>query len=221
MEVSPHQGGTTQARVAYPCLCSPPCACGGHPGQGVTHTHTHPGQRASHTHARARAHTHTHTMCRLHGHRCVCVEGQRCGCLSRVKDAGVSSTGQVKGPKGCAYSYVEVMACPSGCVNGGGQVPPHTHHRAHTPSHTPPSHARTCLPPHHTHTHTHNQSTRALTPGQSWPRPSDCVHPGGQRPPAPPPNDPLSHCRRSWHSAPSAAASSLSDSCFFSFSLGQ
>ena len=22
------------------------------------------------------------------------------------------------------YDYVEVMACPSGCVNGGGQLPP-------------------------------------------------------------------------------------------------
>ncbi len=24
----------------------------------------------------------------------------------------------------CAYQYVEVMACPSGCLNGGGQVKP-------------------------------------------------------------------------------------------------
>lgn len=24
------------------------------------------------------------------------------------------------------YDYVEVMACPSGCVNGGGQIPPST-----------------------------------------------------------------------------------------------
>jgi iron only hydrogenase large subunit-like protein len=22
------------------------------------------------------------------------------------------------------YDYVEVMACPSGCINGGGQLPP-------------------------------------------------------------------------------------------------
>ena len=22
------------------------------------------------------------------------------------------------------YDYVEVMACPSGCINGGGQIPP-------------------------------------------------------------------------------------------------
>ncbi|GIL96758.1 hypothetical protein Vretimale_2565, partial [Volvox reticuliferus] len=24
----------------------------------------------------------------------------------------------------CVYSYVEVMACPSGCLNGGGQIKP-------------------------------------------------------------------------------------------------
>jgi hypothetical protein len=24
----------------------------------------------------------------------------------------------------CAYHYVEVMACPSGCLNGGGQIKP-------------------------------------------------------------------------------------------------
>lgn len=24
----------------------------------------------------------------------------------------------------CAYQYVEVMACPSGCLNGGGQPKP-------------------------------------------------------------------------------------------------
>lgn len=23
---------------------------------------------------------------------------------------------------GCRYDYVEVMACPSGCLNGGGQI---------------------------------------------------------------------------------------------------
>ena len=25
---------------------------------------------------------------------------------------------------GCGYDYVEIMACPSGCLNGGGQLPP-------------------------------------------------------------------------------------------------
>lgn len=29
---------------------------------------------------------------------------------------------QLKSAKGCAYSYIEVMACPTGCVNGGGQI---------------------------------------------------------------------------------------------------
>jgi len=29
---------------------------------------------------------------------------------------------QLKSSKGCAYHYVEVMACPSGCINGGGQI---------------------------------------------------------------------------------------------------
>jgi len=29
---------------------------------------------------------------------------------------------QLRTSKGCAYSYVEVMACPAGCVNGGGQI---------------------------------------------------------------------------------------------------
>lgn len=27
--------------------------------------------------------------------------------------------------KGCEYDYVEVMACPSGCLNGGGQIKAH------------------------------------------------------------------------------------------------
>ena len=27
------------------------------------------------------------------------------------------------------YDYVEVMACPSGCVNGGGQIPPSSGHK--------------------------------------------------------------------------------------------
>ncbi len=31
-------------------------------------------------------------------------------------------TRQLKSPKGSAYDFVEVMACPSGCVNGGGQI---------------------------------------------------------------------------------------------------
>jgi len=31
-------------------------------------------------------------------------------------------TRQLKSAKGCAYDFVEVMACPSGCINGGGQV---------------------------------------------------------------------------------------------------
>ena len=28
------------------------------------------------------------------------------------------------GRDGCGYDYVEIMACPSGCLNGGGQLPP-------------------------------------------------------------------------------------------------
>src|SRR5262249_12725498 len=39
----------------------------------------------------------------------------------------------------CPYAYVEVMACPSGCVNGGGQVRPGTA-RVHAP---PPTAAAT------------------------------------------------------------------------------
>ena len=31
-------------------------------------------------------------------------------------------TRQLKSPKGCPYDFVEVMACPSGCINGGGQI---------------------------------------------------------------------------------------------------
>ena len=31
------------------------------------------------------------------------------------------------------WDYVEVMACPSGCVNGGGQLPPSNHERVFTP----------------------------------------------------------------------------------------
>ena len=26
--------------------------------------------------------------------------------------------------RACEYDYVEVMACPSACLNGGGQLPP-------------------------------------------------------------------------------------------------
>jgi len=32
----------------------------------------------------------------------------------------------------CEYAYVEVMACPSGCVNGGGQLrPPNDDDKSH------------------------------------------------------------------------------------------
>ena len=31
-------------------------------------------------------------------------------------------TRQLKSAKGCGYDFVEVMACPSGCINGGGQL---------------------------------------------------------------------------------------------------
>lgn len=26
--------------------------------------------------------------------------------------------------RACEYDYVEIMACPSGCLNGGGQIKP-------------------------------------------------------------------------------------------------
>ncbi|EJK67060.1 hypothetical protein THAOC_11953 [Thalassiosira oceanica] len=37
---------------------------------------------------------------------------------------GLSSPGTTAGGEGRRYDYVEVMACPSGCANGGGQVGP-------------------------------------------------------------------------------------------------
>lgn len=30
----------------------------------------------------------------------------------------------IKSRKGCPFQYVEIMACPGGCNNGGGQIKP-------------------------------------------------------------------------------------------------
>ncbi|KAH8915521.1 iron hydrogenase [Atractiella rhizophila] len=39
--------------------------------------------------------------------------------INRVRDSAAVKVGEEK-----EYDYIEVMACPSGCVNGGGQIPP-------------------------------------------------------------------------------------------------
>jgi Iron only hydrogenase large subunit, C-terminal domain len=46
------------------------------------------------------------------------------GLRARAKKAGDGDTGCKEAEKG--YDYVEVMACPGGCVNGGGQLRPPT-----------------------------------------------------------------------------------------------
>ncbi|KAF2461126.1 iron hydrogenase [Lineolata rhizophorae] len=38
------------------------------------------------------------------------------------KGRGAAAAGGAGGADGCEYGYVEVMACPGGCTNGGGQV---------------------------------------------------------------------------------------------------
>ena len=62
--------------------------------------------------------------------------------VARRRRAGLSATSEAEASEDVVasrgYDYVEVMACPGGCVNGGGQLKPPSSSR---PSRTSPSHA--------------------------------------------------------------------------------